>query len=247
MMMTHTTHSSVSIRLDQVSKAFAGQPVLEDINLHIESNEIVCILGPSGCGKTTLLNLVAGLLQPDAGRVVCSGRVGYVFQEPRLLPWRTVRDNVAFGLKARGVGREERDAIAGAYLSRLGLSHVAASYPHQLSGGMRQRVSLGRALAIDPDLLLLDEPFKSLDVLLRIDLLKLLTDEWQLKPRPVLFVTHEVGEAALVGRRAIVMSSSPGRIAHVISIDIPLEERHVGAPAVQQMEAVLYDLLARSE
>jgi len=244
MMMTTMTQTPIGIQLNQVSKAFAGETVLQDVSLTIDSSEIVCILGPSGCGKTTLLRLIAGLLKPDAGEVVRNGRIGYVFQEPRLLPWRTVRDNVAFGLKARGMEREKRDAIAEAYLSRLGLSRVASSFPHQLSGGMRQRVSLGRALAIDPDLLLLDEPFKSLDVLLRIDLLSLLVDEWELKPRPVLFVTHEVGEAALVAHRAIVMADSPGRIAHVATIDQPLEGRKAGSPEVQQTEAMLYDLLA---
>lgn len=237
----------MAVHISGVAKSFAGQPVLRDVNLDVAAGEIVCLLGPSGSGKTTLLNLVAGLLAPDAGEIDRPARIGYVFQEPRLLPWRTVQENVAFGLKARGVAPAERAAIAAAYVERLGLAGVARSYPHQLSGGMRQRVALGRALAIDPELLLLDEPFKSLDVLLRIDLLNLLLHEWRLKPRAVLFVTHEVGEAALVGHRAAVLSGRPAQICAIVAGERPPAERKAGDPDVQRMEARLYRLLTSGE
>jgi len=239
--MTMSTLPAVQLR--GVAKSFGRQAVLRDIDLEIAPGEIVCLLGPSGCGKTTLLNLVAGLLTPDAGEIVRPARIGYVFQEPRLLPWRTVAENVAFGLKAQGAPAEERAFVAAAYIARLGLAEAAGSYPHQLSGGMRQRVSLGRALAIDPELLLLDEPFKSLDVLLRIDLLRLLLDEWKLKPRPMLFVTHEVGEAALVGHRAAVLGGRPARVRAIVAGERPPEERQAGDPDVLRMESELYHLL----
>jgi len=245
--------------IEGVSKSFAGQPVLDAIDLDLLPGEIVCILGPSGCGKTTLLNIVAGLQRPDAGRVVFAGRIGYVFQDPRLLPWRTVRENIAFGLK-RGktfgvktrADRDVRprmlcsDATVQQYMERLGLAGVAEKYPHQLSGGMRQRVTLGRALAIDPDLLLLDEPFKSLDVLLRVELLRLLVEEWKIKPRPVLFVTHEIQEAALVGQRAVVLMGRPARIAGVVQAKRPPTERRPGDEDVLDMEVQLCQMLMNS-
>ena len=242
-----TENAAPAVQLRDVSKSFAGQPVLQDISFAIAQHEIVCLLGRSGCGKTTLLNLVAGLLAPDSGQIIRPARIGYVFQEPRLLPWRTVQDNVAFGLKAAGAPAGERAAIARLYINRLGLAEVAGCYPHQLSGGMRQRVALGRALAIDPDLLLLDEPFKSLDVLLRMDLLHLLIEEWRLKPRPVLFVTHEVGEAALVAHRAAVLSGRPARLCAIVAGERPPTERQAGDPDVLRMEARLYHLLTSDE
>jgi NitT/TauT family transport system ATP-binding protein len=243
--MSNPGAPAVAIR--GVSKSFAGQLTLRSISLEVAPSEIFCILGPSGCGKTTLLNLVAGLLTPDAGEIVRPARLGYVFQEPRLLPWRTVQENVAFGLKALGMPADQRAAVAAAYLERLGLAGVAGDYPHQLSGGMRQRVALGRALAIDPDLLLLDEPFKSLDVLLRVDLLKLLLEEWRLKPRTVLFVTHEVQEAALVAHRAAVFSRRPAEVCAIVAGERPPHERRPGDPDVQRMEARLYRLLTSGE
>ncbi|MGQ9668130.1 MAG: ABC transporter ATP-binding protein [Anaerolineae bacterium] len=217
-------HPAVVMR--GVSKAFGDRPILHQWDLEVGEREIVCILGPSGCGKTTLLNLVAGLLAPDAGEIRRPARLGYVFQEPRLLPWRTVRENVAFGLKALGIREEERRRTADRLVFHMRLEPFADHYPHQLSGGMRQRVSLARALAVEPQLLLLDEPFKSLDVLLRLELVQLLLDEWRLSPRPIMFVTHEVQEAALVAHRALIMCGSPAGIAATFTFDrSPIERR----------------------
>lgn len=237
---------SSAVRLEGVSRAFMGRPVLRDFHLEVGAGEIVCLLGPSGCGKTTLLNITAGLLPPDAGRVHVQGRLGYVFQEPRLLPWRTVHDNIAFGLKAMGMPSMERDARVEDYVARMGLAGAARLYPHQLSGGMRQRVALARALIIEPDVLLLDEPFKSLDVLLRLDLLGLLLAEWRRRPRAMLFVTHDVEEAALVAHRVVLLAGSPPlTITAELESTRPPDERHPGDAEVQTMAARIYDVLLK--
>lgn len=171
--------------------------------------------GPSGCGKTTLLNIAAGLVTPTSGAVDNRfERTAYVFQEPRLLPWRTALDNIAFGLKAVGVPSGERRKTASALSERLGLRESAGKYPHQLSGGMQQRVALGRALAIDPDLLLLDEPFSALDIGRRRELQAFvlgLLDQGRLA---ALFVTHDLAEAVRMADELIVMSPSPGSVAY---------------------------------
>ena len=232
------------LALEGVSKAFGLNQVLKDLTLSVGSQEIVCLLGPSGCGKTTLLNLCAGLLWPDRGVVRRpEGRPGVVFQEPRLLPWKTARENLALGLRALHLPGRERQAIVQSYLDRLGLSGVAGLFPHQLSGGMRQRVALGRAFAIDPSYLLLDEPFKSLDVGLRLHLVRLLVEEWQRRPRPVLFVTHDVAEAALAGQRIIVLGPRPLGVRAELALATPPAARRPGAEDVLKTEARLYALL----
>jgi ABC-type nitrate/sulfonate/bicarbonate transport system ATPase subunit len=236
------------LTMRNVSKSFPGRPVLKDWNLDVGEGEILCILGPSGCGKTTLLNLIAGLLVPDAGEIRRPARLGYVFQEPRLLPWRTVRENIAFGLKARGVREEERRQVAGRLIGHMGLEPFADHYPHQLSGGMRQRVALARALAVDPELLLLDEPFKSLDVLLRLELVRLLVEEWRISPRPIIFVTHEVQEAALVAHRVLIMRGSPAQVAGAFTLARSPAERRPEDPDVVHFAAQLYqELLAAAQ
>ncbi len=232
------------LRLEGVSKAYGANQVLKGFDLAVGAEEIVCLLGPSGCGKTTLLNLAAGLLAPDEGRVVRpAGGPGYVFQEPRLLPWRTAAQNLALGLLARGIPVARRQQIASVYLERLGLAEVAGLYPAQLSGGMRQRVALGRALAIDPEYLLLDEPFKSLDVGLRLQLVELLLEEWQRRRRPVLFVTHDTTEAALAGQRILVVGSRPLAVQASITIESAPGTRRPDDPDVLATQARLYSLL----
>jgi NitT/TauT family transport system ATP-binding protein len=230
-----------------VSKAYGDLQVLKDMDLAIGREEIVCLLGPSGCGKTTLLNLLAGLTEPDTGEVLRPpGRPGYVFQEPRLLPWRTAEENLSLGLKACGMPAPQRRAVVAGYLERLELSQVADLYPRQLSGGMRQRVALGRAFAIDPAYLLLDEPFKSLDVGLRLQLVGLLLAEWQQRPRPVLFVTHDTAEAALTGQRIIVLGSHPLTVRAQLALSTPPQARHPDDTEVLGAGAELYRLLAAS-
>ena len=236
------------LAIEGVSKAYGPNRVLVEFSLRAGPEEIVCLLGPSGCGKTTLLNLVAGLSTPDGGRIVRpQGRPGYVFQEPRLLPWRTAEENLGLGLRAQGMKENGRAALVGDYLRRLGLTAVAGLYPHQLSGGMRQRVALGRAFVVDPAYLLLDEPFKSLDVGLRLDLVHLLLAEWLRRPRPVLFVTHDTAEAALAAHRIVVLGGRPMAVRAELALSTPPAERRPDDPEVLQTEARLYALLASGE
>ncbi len=233
------------LSLEGVCKAYGANLVLAGFSLAAGPEEIVCLLGPSGCGKTTLLNLAAGLIAPDSGCIARpAGRPGYVFQEPRLLPWRTAAQNLGLGLLAQGMKRDVRSARVAEYLERVGLAAVGHLYPHQLSGGMRQRVALGRAFAIDPAYLLLDEPFKSLDVGLRLSLVRLLLAEWQRRPRPVLFVTHDTAEAALAAHRIVVLGGRPLAVWAELVLSTPPTERHPGDEEVLQAEARLYALLA---
>jgi NitT/TauT family transport system ATP-binding protein len=203
-------------------------PALEDVTFSVGEQEFACIVGPSGCGKTTLLKLIAGLLEPTSGRIVFSadpadGRPhsALVFQEHGLFPWMTVLDNVAFGLEMRGVGREERHHQARAFVEKVGLAHFAGSYPHELSVGMRQRVGISRAFVADAPILLMDEPFGSLDAqtrqVLQEELLKLWKDDQKL----VVYVTHDIEEAVLLGDRVLVMTGRPGSIREEIPIPLP--------------------------
>jgi len=200
-----------------VSYRIGGRPVVTNLTLTVPADRILALVGPSGCGKTTLLTLAAGLLRPSAGRVdVTARRVASVFQDPRLLPWRRARDNAAFGLRCQGVPRHERRNRAQALLEDLGLApEDAEKFPGQLSGGMRQRVSLARALAIQPDLLILDEPFNALDPVLRRDLQDLVRRAVTARGLTAVFVTHDLAEAVRISDRIAVMAGEPGRILHV--------------------------------
>lgn len=227
-------------------KAFGPKVVLQGLDLQVGAQEILCLLGPSGCGKTTLLNILAGLLPPDAGQVLRpEGRGACVFQEPRLLPWRTAAENLALGLRALRLPAAECQSIAAHYLSCLGLHEAAHLYPRQLSAGMRQRVALGRAFAIDPAYLLLDEPFKSLDLGLRLQLVALLLEEWRRCPRPIVFVTHDPIEAVLTGHRILVAKGRPLTIVETIALPSdPLSRRIDGAQvlgAQARLQALLLD------
>src|SRR4051795_5422392 len=204
--------------------ANADLVVLDDVNLTLREGEIVALLGRSGSGKSTLLRIVSGLLKPTAGEVTWRGKavrgptegVAMVFQSFALFPWLTVRENVELGLEARGVPRTERESRAEAAIDLIGLGGFESAYPKELSGGMRQRVGLARALVVHPDLLLMDEPFSALDVLtaenLRTDLIDLWS-EGKLPVRSVLMVTHNIEEAVLMCDRILVFSSNPGRVA----------------------------------
>jgi len=221
---------SGGILIRGLGKIFGGkQPVdaLASVDLAVRQGEFLCIVGPSGCGKTTLLRILAGLDQPTAGSVAFDIRhdgrplQSMVFQEQGIFPWLTVLDNAAFGLTVRGIPRRERETIAQDYLAKLGLSHFARVYPRQLSGGMRQRVNLARAFANDPAILLMDEPLASLDeqtkMLVQEDLLRL----WEGTAKTVIFITHSLDEAIVLGDRVAVMSHRPGRIKAVYDIALP--------------------------
>ena len=210
---------------------YSGQHIaaIEDISLEIATSEFVAILGPSGCGKTTLLNIVAGFMPPTRGEIRLNGRRiqgpgpdrGVVFQNFALFPWKRVLENVAFGLKMRDVPKDERERIAREYIALVGLEGFEYRYPHELSGGMQQRVGVARVLANHPDLMLMDEPFGSLDAQTRMTLQEELSRIWEVKQPTVLFVTHDVEEAVFLANRVVVLTPRPGRIREIVSVDLP--------------------------
>jgi NitT/TauT family transport system ATP-binding protein len=201
---------------------------LAAITTSIAEGEFVCLLGPSGCGKSTLLKIVAGLIEPSSGTITINGHTvsgpgpdrGVVFQDYALFPWMTVTDNVEFGLAARGVAPDKRRAVSTDLLRAVGLHEFSAKYPHHLSGGMKQRVSIARALAVDPVLLLMDEPFGALDAQTRFVMQKELLRIWRAYRKTVLFVTHSIDEALFLGDRVLVMTARPG----VIKADIQVTQ-----------------------
>jgi NitT/TauT family transport system ATP-binding protein len=203
--------------------------VLENLSFEVKDKEFVCILGSSGCGKTTLLRMIAGLDAAESGSIILDGeeirgtspKVGMVFQEYSLFPWRTVIDNIAFGLEMQGKGKDERHRIADRYLHLVNLAQFRDSYPSELSGGMRQRVAVARALALDPVLLLMDEPFGALDAQTRNMLQKELLDIWEETKKTIIFITHSVDEAVYLSDRIIVLTPRPGRICQIFPIDLP--------------------------
>ncbi len=224
-----------AIRVNRVSQAFlvpgGGAPVLalDDITLDVPAGQFIALVGASGCGKTTILNMAAGLLQPLVGEVELHGerivrpsrRTGYMFARDGLLPWRSVRRNVEIGLELRGVSREARSGRAADLLRLVGLAGFENAFVWQLSQGMRQRVALARTLAIDPDTLLMDEPFAALDAQTKLVLQAEFLRIWQGSGKTVMFVTHDLGEAVALADRVIVLSPRPGRIHADIDIDLP--------------------------
>lgn len=221
--------------VDKVSRVFPAvsgrQPVraLEPTDLSIARNDFITILGPSGCGKSTLLRIIAGLDTPTAGRVVLDGRAitgpgpdrGMVFQSYTLFPWLNVADNIAFGLRERGVAESRISEIVAEYVAKVGLRGFEKHLPKQLSGGMQQRTAIARALANDPEILLLDEPFGALDNQTRGLMQELLLGIWERERKTVIFVTHDIEEAIFMASRVIVMTARPGRIKADITVDLP--------------------------
>ena len=219
----------------------ADVTALIDINLTIGAGEFVSLLGPSGCGKSTLLRIIAGLLPASAGRVEIQGTTvtapgperAVVFQDYALFPWMTVEANVAFGLEARGVLAPERTRVATELLGVVGLSEFAKKYPHHLSGGMKQRVSIARALAVDPQILLMDEPFGALDAQTRSVMQEELLRIWRRYQKTVIFVTHSIDESIYLSDRIVVMTARPGRIKAIIDVK---EERPRDLTAMTQLQ-----------
>lgn len=221
--------------VEGVSRVFGGvsgaKPVraLEPTNLEVAENDFITILGPSGCGKSTLLRIIAGLDRPTQGRVLLDGRAvtgpgadrGMVFQSYTLFPWLTVAQNIAFGLRERAVPAAQRREIVEAYIDKVGLRGFENHFPKQLSGGMQQRTAIARALANDPQILLLDEPFGALDNQTRALMQELLLGIWERERKTVLFVTHDIEEAIFVASRVVVMSARPGRIKADLAVDLP--------------------------
>ena len=222
---------------------------LENINLDVEDGEFLCLVGLSGCGKTTLLNILAGFVEITAGHVMMDGKPltddydkGVVFQEYALFPWRTARKNVEYGLEVRKVPAEKRKQIALDLLRLVRLGDFADFYPHNLSGGMRQRVAVARALAFDPQVLLMDEPFGALDAQTREDLQELTVDVWQKTKKTVIYVTHNLSEAVYLGTRIVVFLPQPGRIREIVPVSLP-RPRQALSPEFVTIQQKLDDLI----
>ena len=222
------------VQIKDVKKIYEGRNgqtiALNGVNLDIYDNEFICVVGPSGCGKSTLLNIIAGLHEATSGDVLVDGvKVegtgvdrGVVFQQYALFPWLTVKKNVMFGLNLKkDMTNEQREETAMKYIKMVGLEKFADSYPKELSGGMKQRVAIARAYAVNPSLLLMDEPFGALDAQTRTQLQTELLKTWEEERKTCFFITHDVEEAILLASKVIVMSARPGRIKEVIDIDIP--------------------------
>ena len=219
------------ILVDRVRKSFwrGGTVALEACSLEIGADELLCIIGPSGCGKTTLLRIVDGLIRPDSGRVLVAGDevagprrdVAMVFQHFGLFPWKTVYDNIAYGLRLQNRPEREVRETVPYQVNLIGLAGFERMYPYQLSGGMQQRVGLARALAINPSVLLMDEPFGALDAQTREVMQEELLRLWRMQPKTLIFVTHSIDEAILLGSRIALMSGRPGRITEVLDVDMP--------------------------
>jgi NitT/TauT family transport system ATP-binding protein len=227
----------MKIIAEHVSKIYTGGKsgeltALSDISLTIDHEEFVVLVGPSGCGKSTLLNMVGGLLSPSGGQIYFSGLpagrdpvIGVVFQEVGLFPWRSVYKNIAFGLEETDLPEKEKKERIAYYIDLVGLRGFEKSYPNQLSGGMRQRVGIARALAIQPDVLLMDEPFSALDAQTRMIMQEELLAIWEKTKLSTLYVTHNIAEAVALADRVVVLSRRPGRIVKILPVSLPRSER----------------------
>ena len=235
--LKHLNQSNSLVEIQEVSKSFHKTVrentteirALSDVSLSVRENEFVSIIGPSGCGKTTLLKMIDGLIPYDSGRIVINGKPvtapgpdrAVVFQSFALLPWRTVLANVEFSLELRQMSKEKRAKTARDYLQRVGLAEFENHYPHELSGGMQQRAGLARALAVNPAILLMDEPFGAVDAQTRQLLQEELLELWQRERKTVIFVTHSMDEAVYLSDRVVVMTPRPGKVAEILDVPLP--------------------------
>ena len=244
-----------AILINDVSMLFPGKRanepirVLENISAHVSRGEFVCLVGPSGCGKSTLLNIVAGFISPSSGEAFVEGylvtgpdpRRIFIFQENGVFPWLTVQENVAFGVRAV----ENRDDIVGRYTEMVGLTGFENAYPRELSGGMRQRVEIARALAANPDIIYMDEPFGALDFITRMKMRADLVRIWQSEKKTILFVTHDIEEAVQLADRVIIMSKRPATIQQIIEIDLP-RPRDLDSPGYLQKRDQIFRVMGMS-
>jgi NitT/TauT family transport system ATP-binding protein len=230
----------MSLKIKNLSKSFEDISLYRDFSIDFPEGEITCILGPSGCGKTTLLDIIANSVNPDAGELVGFENkvVSYIFQDTRLLPWKTVYGNIGFVLNDK-LPSKERNAIVKRFLKLVELDAFANYYPAQLSGGMRQRVAIARAFAYPSDLILMDEPLKGLDVKLKVNLIRSFSRIWQADKRTVIFVTHDVDEALLLGKKIFVFSQPPVSISAQQSIDTPIGNRSLESDSLKDIKMQL--------
>jgi NitT/TauT family transport system ATP-binding protein len=257
-MSTSRSQTPAAIEFVNVDKRFSSKAghvtAVQNVNTRIQNGEVVSIIGPSGCGKSTLLNMGSGLAAPSSGEVFVAGErvvgpnshVAFMLQKDLLMPWRTIAQNVEFGLEIRGVQAQERQAISTKLLAQCHLKGFESHYPHQLSGGMRQRAALARTLAIDPIVLLMDEPFSALDAQTKMILQQDLATTIHAQQKTVLFITHDLAEAVTLSDRILVMSERPGTIVNEIIVEMPsrddpLERRK--HPQMNHYVALLMDLL----
>lgn len=241
----------MDLKLKNISHSYGAVEVLKDISLDIPQGQIICLIGPSGCGKSTLLRFLGGLERPSSGEVLQIGNsppgslnpLTYVFQHFALLPWRTVEGNIRLVLEDHNLSRREMDEIVTDVLDRTRLTDFRTALPKQLSGGMRQRVAISRALAVRPALMLMDEPLSALDSQTRELLMDDLVALWTRQPFTSVYVTHNLNEAVRLGHRVVVLSRRPGLIREIVDIDIPLSERHLGDPVLEDKQKQLWDLM----
>jgi NitT/TauT family transport system ATP-binding protein len=241
----------MDLRLDNVSHHYGDTEVFRDISLEIPSGQIVCIVGPSGCGKSTLLRMLGGLEQPTSGRVLqlgappqgCLNPLTYIFQDFALLPWRSVRGNISLVLEDHKMTPKAREEIIADVLARTKLSEFADALPKQLSGGMKQRVAIARALAVNPAVMLMDEPLSALDSQTRELLMDDLISLWTRQPFTAVYVTHNLAEAVRLGHKIVVLSRRPGQIREVVSLETPLAERRYGDASLEAQQQHLWGLM----
>ncbi|WP_050927899.1 ABC transporter ATP-binding protein [Aestuariivita boseongensis] len=241
----------MDLRAQNITHCYGDMVVLDDVSLEIPAGEILCIIGPSGCGKSTLLRLLGGLEQPSDGQVLqlgapphgCLNPLTYVFQDFALLPWRTVEGNVSLVLEDHGLERHAADAIIDDVLTRTKLYDFKAALPRQLSGGMKQRVAIARALAVNPAVMLLDEPLSALDAQTRELLMDDLIALWTRQPFTGVYVTHNLAEAVRLGHRIAVLSRRPGRVRDVIKVPFALGDRRAGLPEMDAIQTRLWEMM----
>lgn len=241
----------MEIRIDSVSHSYGSVEVLSDISVEISSGLIICLVGPSGCGKSTLLRFLGGLELPTDGRILQIGEppkdslnpLTFVFQDFALLPWRTVSGNISLVLEDHKIRGKEAKEIIDDVLTRTKLKDFSSALPKQLSGGMKQRVAIARALAVNPAVMLMDEPLSALDAQTRELLMEDLVNLWSRQPFTAVYVTHNLAEAVRLGHRVIVLSRRPGKVREIVDIDTPLDKRTVGDVQLEQIQQKLWNLM----
>ncbi|MGE0076311.1 MAG: ABC transporter ATP-binding protein [Bacteroidales bacterium] len=236
----------MSLQVKGLYKDYDGMALYRDFAIDFPEGTITCILGPSGCGKTTLLNIIGGILQPNGGSLVGFNDkvISYIFQDPRLLPWKTVEQNIDFVLD-KEIPLTDRKRIVSQFIRLMELDGFENYYPAKLSGGMRQRVSIARAFAYKSDIILMDEPLKGLDIKLKLNLIKIFSKLWQADKRTVIFVTHDVDEALLLGNEIVVLSQAPVQIETRVKVDVPVENRSVDSTLFKDIKQHLLGTLGK--